>query len=142
MHVDGRVLLPTDFSDASFAALDQVLEMVDEAQQVHMVHVVPHVVPSEPYAAWGFDETRWPPKMEGELRRRLDLNDRTRKVASSVTMGDPGWEICELAQRLAVSLIVIPSHGRSGLKRVLLGSVAERVVRLAHCPVLVLRREE
>ena len=47
--------------------------------------------------------------------------------------------ITELAAELKADLIVLPSHGRTGLKRLLIGSVAERVVRLAHCPVLVLR---
>ena len=55
-------------------------------------------------------------------------------------VGDPGHEIAEFAEEIDAELIVIPSHGRTGLTRLLLGSVAERVVRLAHCPVLVFRK--
>jgi len=56
-----------------------------------------------------------------------------------VSFGDPGNEIAAFAERLKADLIVMPSHGRSGLTRLLIGSVAERVLRLAHCPVLILR---
>ena len=60
--------------------------------------------------------------------------------SSVVTIGNPGLKITEFASENGVDLIVLPSHGNSGLKRVLLGSVAERVLRHAECPVLVLRR--
>ena len=49
-------------------------------------------------------------------------------------------EIADFAQEKKAELIVLPSHGRTGLTRLLLGSVAEKVVRLAHCPVLVLKK--
>jgi nucleotide-binding universal stress UspA family protein len=57
-----------------------------------------------------------------------------------VRIGDPGAEIVKVATELKAGLIVMPSHGRTGLKHLLLGSVAERVVRTATCPVLVLRK--
>jgi nucleotide-binding universal stress UspA family protein len=60
-------------------------------------------------------------------------------IHMAITFGDAGQEIAEFAEKLEAGLIVLPSHGRTGLKRLLIGSVAERVVRLAHCPVLVLR---
>jgi nucleotide-binding universal stress UspA family protein len=56
-----------------------------------------------------------------------------------VVFGAPAEEIAQFAQRDQSELIVLPSHGRTGLARLMIGSVAERVVRLAHCPVLVLR---
>ena len=56
-----------------------------------------------------------------------------------VEFGDPGNQIVDFAERISAELIVIPSHGRTGIERLLLGSVAERVARLAPCPVLVLR---
>ncbi|EGJ29959.1 universal stress protein UspA family nucleotide-binding protein [Moorena producens 3L] len=59
----------------------------------------------------------------------------------NVTIGNPASNIIDYAREQAIDLIVIPSHGYTGLKRFVLGSVAERVVRFAHCPVLVLRRE-
>ena len=53
--------------------------------------------------------------------------------------GDPGHQIAQYAEEAKADLIVLPSHGRSGLQRLLIGSVAERVVRHAPCPVLVVR---
>jgi nucleotide-binding universal stress UspA family protein len=55
---------------------------------------------------------------------------------------NPGTEIAEYADEIGADLIVIPSHGYHGVKRLLLGSVAERVIRAAHCSVLVLRRSD
>jgi len=57
-----------------------------------------------------------------------------------VRFGDPGHEIVEYAREIEAGLVVMASHGQSALRHLLIGSVAERVVRLAHCPVLVLKR--
>ena len=61
------------------------------------------------------------------------------QVDFHVRFGDPGREIAAFAESQHADLIVMPSHGRTGLSRILIGSVAERVVRLAHCPVLILK---
>ena len=66
-------------------------------------------------------------------------NTSFEKVDFQVRFGDPGREIAAFAEKLHAELIVMPSHGRTGLSRSLIGSVAERVVRLAHCPVLILK---
>ena len=63
-----------------------------------------------------------------------------RGVHTAVLLGEPAHGITDYAQEKGAQLIVVPSHGRTGLTRLLIGSVAERVVRLAHCPVLVLRK--
>ena len=60
----------------------------------------------------------------------------------AVAIGTPGLEIADYARRYKADLIVIPSHGYHGVKRLFLGSVAERVIRHAHCDVLVLRRSD
>jgi nucleotide-binding universal stress UspA family protein len=61
------------------------------------------------------------------------------KIDFRVMFGDPGRTICTFAESEKASLIIVPSHGRSGFSRFMLGSVAERIVRHAPCPVLVLR---
>ena len=110
------------------------------AEEVHVVHVLPELAQSEPMVLWEAWESQKRHKhAEDELRKFL-AGDRYVGLALHVFVGDPGQEITALAERLGAELIVLPSHGRTGLKRLLIGSVAERVVRLAHCPVLVLRK--
>jgi nucleotide-binding universal stress UspA family protein len=72
------------------------------------------------------------------LRQRLS-DKKYAATPIEILFGDPGHEITDYAERVEADLIVMPSHGRTGLSRLLIGSVAERVIRLAHCPVLVLR---
>jgi nucleotide-binding universal stress UspA family protein len=131
------VVAPVDFSEQSIAAVDLALGLVEDTSNVHVIHVIPPVF----YAEYGWpvidDNTRC---QQGEkaLRERLKGN-QYEKVQLKVAVGDPGSEIANFAKKVAAELIVLPSHGRTGLSRLLIGSVAERVVRLAHCPVLVLR---
>ena len=73
------------------------------------------------------------------LRERL-ADAKYSDVQIVIKIGDPGQSIVDFAASVQADLIITPSHGRTGIKRLLIGSVAERVVRLAHCPVLVLRK--
>ena len=73
-----------------------------------------------------------------QLKKRFD-GGKYASIKRHCVLGDPGSEIAKLATDIQANLIVIPSHGRTGFKRILLGSVAERVLRLSACPVLVLR---
>jgi nucleotide-binding universal stress UspA family protein len=60
-------------------------------------------------------------------------------ILKEVLVGDPGTTCAERAQEIGAELIIVSSHGRSGISRFLLGSVAERILRLAKCPVLVIK---
>jgi nucleotide-binding universal stress UspA family protein len=73
-----------------------------------------------------------------ELKKLLGTPD----LGTEVRVGNPGLQITEYAKELEADLIVIPSHGYHGFKRMVLGSVAERVIRLATCDVYVLRRND
>ena len=63
-------------------------------------------------------------------------------VTVEVRFGNPGIEVAEFAEKTGADLIVLPSHGYHGVKRFVLGSVAERIIRHATCSVLVLRRSD
>ena len=133
------MVVPVDFSDLSFAALDEALELAPDAGWVHVIHVLPVLEATEPGVIWGTvdDESRARHALQALDERLSDA--RYKNLTKSIAFGDPGHEIAEYARRQRAALIVLPSHGRTGLKRLLIGSVAERVVRLAHCPVLVLK---
>ena len=134
-----RVLVPVDFTDESLAAVDKALEIAGNASGVHIVHVLPDLNPGEPGVIWNVinDDGR-AEHVKNAIGKRLD-DDKYKGVETHVAFGDPGSQIARMSETVGADLIVLPSHGRSGLSRLLLGSVAERVLRLAHCPVLVLR---
>ncbi len=133
------VVVPVDFSEQSLKTVDLALGLVEDTSHVHVVHVLPVVSYMEPGVVWtAVDDQARVHHAEQALKERL-AEPRYEKVKLHVAIGDPGQAITELASELKADLIVLPSHGRTGLKRLLIGSVAERVVRLAHCPVLVLR---
>jgi nucleotide-binding universal stress UspA family protein len=136
-----KVLVPTDFSDESARVVEDWRDSVDNPEELTILHVAPQIPTSEADLTIGWS-------LEGEQRRAEILREKLRqrfsgskydKVHFEVRFGTPATEIAKYAEEHHVDLIALPSHGRRGLARVLIGSVAERVVRLAHCPVLVMR---
>ena len=89
----------------------------------------------------GIDDVDREKAVHDHAQQFLNENNLT-GLTMLTRVGDPGTEIAEYAKSINADLIVIPSHGYHGIKRALLGSVAERVLRHAHCPVLVLRRSD
>ena len=134
------VVVPIDFSEESFGAVDAALSMVETPTQIHVIHVLPVLSPGEPGVMWDTlnDESRNQHAVEQLTGRLSDPKYQGIHVTSVV--GDPGHQVADHAAALSAELIVMPSHGRTGLTRLLIGSVAERVIRLAHCPVLVMRK--
>ena len=134
------VLVPVDFSDESSAAVDLAIEMVDEPTNLFVVHVLPELSASEPGVIWETVDAH------GRKRHALEaLEDRFsdpkyQGIHLEALIGDAGACIAEHAQHVDADLIVMPSHGRRGIKRLLLGSVAERVLRLSDRNVLVLKQ--
>lgn len=134
------VVVPIDFSEDSFAALATALEMVEDSMHLHVVHVLASMEPAEPGVIWHtIDEAsrteHAKAALEAELKRRDYAVGR-----AVIRFGDPGHEIVSYAEQVDAGLVLVASHGKTGLERLLIGSVAERVVRLAHCPVLVIKR--
>ena len=138
----GKVVVPIDFSEASKDAIQTALDMVDDPSVVHLVHVLTPLDNVSPGALWGnmTDEKREKAahKYFDEFLKKCGISG----VSAHVEIGDPGLSVAEYADKAGAALIVIPSHGYHGVKRLLLGSVAERVLRHAHCSVLVLRRPD
>ncbi|MFO0870235.1 MAG: universal stress protein [Pirellulales bacterium] len=134
------VVVPVDFSDESLTAVAVGVDIAAQRDGVHVVHVLPELSPAEPVLLWEMYESEKRRQAAGdELRKRLEAAGYA-DVPRHVFVGDPGQEIAAFAERQHADLIVMPSHGRTGVRRLLIGSVAERVVRLSHCPVLVLRK--
>ncbi len=134
------VLVPVDFSEDSLAALGVATELNEDVSGLNVIHVLPVLEPAEPGIIWHtIDDASRGQHAEEALGKAL-ADAGYVGVKTAVQFGDPGHEIARYAEEIAADLVVIPSHGRSGITRILLGSVTERVVRLAHCPVLVLKK--
>lgn len=134
-----NVVVPVDFSDNSFGAVDTALELVENASGLHLLYVLPDLDPTEPGVIWDtIDDQSRRQHAEKSFASRL-ADAKYQGIQVEIAFGDPGHEITEFAKRIEAELIVLPSHGRRGWDRLLLGSVAERVLRLAACPVLVLK---
>jgi nucleotide-binding universal stress UspA family protein len=132
-------VVPIDLSPLSIGALDEAIEMVESASQIHVVYVLQDAVALAPEFALGMLDFQMQVRETTESLYDRFSDKKYRGIKVHVCHGDPGIEIAKYAEEIKANLIVMPSHGRRGLTRLLIGSVAERVVRLAHCPVLVLR---
>jgi nucleotide-binding universal stress UspA family protein len=137
---DRKILFPTDFSHTGDAALELATSLARErGATLLIVHV------EEPPAAYGGGEMYYgmPDPATEDLWKMLEQVAPTdSQVAHEhrLITGDPSTAICRLAEEEDVELIVMGTHGRSGLMRLLMGSVAESVVRHAACPVLTMRQ--
>jgi universal stress protein A len=142
-----RILLPTDFSDYSSAATKYACEFATKFDaELHVLHTLEVHLASTPTFGMGLDL----PKYIHESRAAADkalagVPDPQRavgrKVVKAVIEGSPKVEIVRYARQHEIDLIVLATHGRSGLAHVIMGSVAESVVRTAPCPVLTVRPE-
>jgi nucleotide-binding universal stress UspA family protein len=135
-----RILIPTDFGDASEAALAygrEIAERFDAA--LHLIHIA-----ENPFLrAVASDRRSLEEAPMRWLQERLTDTDRRRGAAAIVEQSDePANEILRYANSANIDLIVMGTHGRTGLARVVLGSVAEAVVRAASCPVLTVHAAE
>jgi universal stress protein A len=160
MAMDIRhILAPTDFSDYSKKALSDALELARtfgaKLSLLHVVEPSPYLGKFTPPATGevllGDLERQTSAalaRMLGDLvqqawaalaRMLQEAQQATMEVTRAVVMGSPSLKIVETAEAEHVDLIVMATHGRTGLSHLLIGSVAERVVRTAPCPVLTIR---
>ena len=134
------MVVPIDFSDDSNAALGTAIEMVADRADLRVIHVLPPLEPAEPGVIWHTIDDAGRKQHAAEALEVELVKRGYGGLAVQICIGDPGHKIVDYAEEGEAGLIVIPSRGKSALSRLLLGSVAERVVRLARCPVLVLKR--
>ena len=137
-----RVLVPTDFSETSHAALVCAVSLVERCDaSLHLLHVVEAIVGAEPLGrhpgVLSDVERAVERSVLEELRDLLSADDHARlRVRLAVEWGTATVEILRYARSHDVDLIAMGRHGRSGIKHVLLGSVADKVVCHAPCAVL------
>ena len=146
MNAVRKILTPTDFSDRSSRAIQFA---VDEAKlrgaELHLYHCVTSGMIGHPMDGSALPI---PEDVIGDAQRRLmnfpenceELTDPDRpglKVVRTVDHGNPELKIVEYARKHLVDLIVLGTHARSGVERLLLGSTAEAILRHAPCPVVI-----
>lgn len=136
------VVVPVDFSTASADALATASQLVASPQDLHVIYVTLPPVAFNYAEGWALDDPAARMKAAREHLAKFLETKNVGGVTALIKEGDPGTVIADYATELHADLIVMPSHGYHGVKRLLLGSVTERVLRHATCPVLVLRRPE
>ncbi len=138
-----RILAPTDFSEYSAGALDYACSLADLFDaELHLLHVLELHASSTPVFAGGLALNPLVRESREAAEKALLQVASGRKAVRATVIGPPFLEILRYANDNAIDLIVMGTHGRSGLAHVLVGSVAERVVRKASCPVLTVRHPE
>ena len=148
MKTPKKILIPVDLSLYSMVAVQYGQEI---AELFDAEVIITHVNERERHAETTAQSPDFPEKLEPERRKRImeviqhqlvDRNLVSRSVRIDVRFGSPVREIMKAAEELHADLIIMSTHGRTGLRHVLLGSVAEKVVRFAKCPVLTIKPEE
>jgi nucleotide-binding universal stress UspA family protein len=158
-----RILLASDGSESAAHATEVAVELSKKTQsELHVLYVGEYPIgesstallyPQAADTAWVVQEDLAPVEKQGQqfeqvARRTLDAEvQQVRAVGGTVAQahlrtGTPAAEIVELAEDLEVGLVVVGNRGWGGIRRALMGSVSDSVVRHAHCPVLVVRKEE
>jgi nucleotide-binding universal stress UspA family protein len=137
------ILSPIDFSDSSREALDVAADLAKRyGSEVLLLHAVPVIPDDTSLLHEGADEKALIEDARQHLRELAD-NLKQQGLQARATIGlanDAASEILRAADAENVDLIVIATHGMTGLRHLAFGSVAEKVVRTADCPVLVLRK--
>jgi len=139
-----KILVPTDFSVCAKQAVTYACELAKRfGAELHLLHVACPPVADYAYAARIPDELLRPEKLAQRELEEYEVPDAEQLpgVQKTVRSGTPFVEIVRQAKEKDIDLIVIGTHGRTGLKHMLIGSVAEKVVRKATCPVLTVRPE-
>ena len=136
------IIVPVDFLKNADKLVDYSVKMAEKlAVSIHFIHVVSSpagdAMIGAPFAG------EYEGKMLSDAQERManllkDNSERCPGCTGEVVLGEPVDKIIEIAQEKRANLIIISTHGAKGLEKILLGSVAERVLKQAHCPVLIM----
>lgn len=141
-----KILVATDFSEPSYPAVETARSLAQAFKaELHLLHVVADLL-HEPWVGYA------PAAKFVDLLEQVEADARVRlqglvtpddlakgRVVIATAVGNPADEILSYSVRQHIDLIVCGTHGRGGVDHVVMGSVAERIVRLARCPVLTVR---
>jgi universal stress protein A len=142
-----RILLATDFSTTSAIVVEYALLLARTFHaELHVLHVleveIPQTIQGGAYLPLSYfeDLERRAPR---QLEQLIGPEDRKNlKVTTVIRHGSPYLEITNYARDHKMDLVVLGTHGRGGLSHLLMGSVAEKVVRVASCPVMTIRPQQ
>lgn len=139
-----NILVPVDFSDSGDAAMAYAVSLAKEYDaELHVVHVFE---PPSTYVDGGFAGTPIPTNIptvdqqEEEAKLELIIPSEDVKFQRKFVIGSPKDELVKYAKDNSIDLVVMGTHGHTGLTRLLMGSVAEAVVRRSPCPVLTIKQ--
>ena len=139
-----RILCPTDFSEIAEKAVEYAVFLASSHNaELQLLHVVDHLHGFDNYLILSMTPHEIAERMEKHANENLsDVTNQikeTVKTEKAVRHGKASVQIIAMAREMKADLIVMGSHGRTGLSHVIIGSVAEAVIRHAYCPVLVVR---
>ncbi len=144
-----NILLPTDFSNLSLTAASYAIDIASQyGAKIHLLNVIEKKPPILAIHAIDLSEEKIMKSIEDaakeSLKKALDKINKSKNVEinSILLKGNDYEEIVNYSQKQNIDVIVIATHGRTGLLHTLVGSVAEKVIRYAKCPVLVITPTE
>ena len=142
-----NILLPTDLSATSLSTVEYAIELADQYKaKIHLLHVLEKTPPILAIRSLDLSQEKILKSFEEAGTKSLDIAVKKIKKGKSeeidiepvLKKGNDYKEIVKYSKEHKIDLIVIATHGRTGLLHTLLGSVAEKVIRYAKCPVLVI----
>lgn len=143
-----KILFPTDFSKYSDYALQYAISIASAfSAKLYILHVIDHARQQDYFLVLTLTFEEIEDKLMEEAQKKLEellSKNISQEIEfeTSIKSGTPFVEIIRAAKQENIDLIVMGSHGRSGISEILIGSVAERVMRKASCPVLIVKPKD
>ncbi len=147
-HKIDKILLPTDFSDHSKVPVPWAVDLAKKYKaELHIIHVFDEAAFEAFFFNYAGETQEYFEKFREGFQAEVDdfldgVNTSGVTIVPVLSNGNPFVEIVQYAKDNGIDIIVLGTHGRTGMAHMLMGSIAEKVVRKAHCPVLTVRSPE